>query len=205
MAYIGECINRNVSTIVHSQTVCQYEMYFGGCMTNSLQLRGLLLTGLVLTKTGHRVQCRRQKREEKRDRTAATETERKSVVGGTSICSNLLILSPPSHLPLSFHAISFLHGVSFSSCPPHYLSLATRHSPFFSSPRPWVFLKGARNFAYETAKREKVRAGGTSSDIGSFNYFELARSIDTMKYGSPRITNYDTLISYWSAIDAECW
>ena len=86
---------------------------------------------LVLTKTGHRVQCRRQKWEEKRDRTAATKTERKSMVGGTSICSNFLILSPPSHLPLSFHAISFLHGVSFSSpVSPALpsLSLATRHS-----------------------------------------------------------------------------
>ena len=126
MAYIGECINRNVSTIDQSQTVCQYEMYLGGreggggrrmggVWQTAPELRGLLLNGLVLTKTGHRVQCRRQKREEKRDRTAATETERKSMVGGTSICSNFLILSPPSHLPLSFHAISFLHGVSFSS------------------------------------------------------------------------------------------
>lgn len=151
--------------------------------------------------------CTVQKAKEGRETGQNGSDRDREEVGGRR---NIDLQQPPHPFtPIPFTAFLSRNIVSpwrlFFIVSATLLSLATRHSPFFSSPQPWVFLKGARNFAYETAKREKVRGGGTSSDIGSFNYFELARSIDTMKYGSPRITNYDTLISYWSAIDAECW
>lgn len=178
MAYIGECINRNVSTIDQSQTVCQYEMYLerggkseeegggdGGCMTNSPGASRLAIERPCINENW--ASCTVQKAKEGRETGQnGSDRDRKEVDGGRNIDLQQL---PHPFTPIPFTAFLSRNIVSpwrlfFIPCVPRTpfpfachspLSLSLSPSLFFLQ-RHWVFLKGARNFAYETGKREKA-------------------------------------------------